>query len=266
MRVPTCIIGVKMVALMDLANIFFLDTWGTEEAKRKWLETKGDLPIFFGVEAHVPPDLANIQVSSRKELLVGFSLATLTLLTLYLSFILPYSAHTSHMSSRSLHVHDPHTGIKDFTRESVRLDDSENFQFPETPRLVKERSTSGRKRRRSRSRRGLSRYFKALWWRFKHERPSLSFVLGRLGVTKTECQIALVCHAHSYLMNLPAGVRGLLVMITSRFSDLSEYEEGIVTGLGGGTCDSFYQSENRICPDPYDVISDFLGRHVLHEF
>lgn len=66
MRVPTCIIGVKMVALMDLANIFFLDTWGTEEAKRKWLETKGDLPIFFGVEAHVPPDLANIQVRKRR--------------------------------------------------------------------------------------------------------------------------------------------------------------------------------------------------------
>ncbi|XP_047477967.1 uncharacterized protein LOC125031322 [Penaeus chinensis] len=202
MRVPTCIIGIKMVTVMDLANIFFLDTWGTEEAKRKWLETKGELPIIFGVEAHVPPDLANIQVSPRKELLVGFSLATLTLLTLYLSFILPYSAHTSHVSPRSLHVH----GLP--TRESVRLDDNENLQFLETPRRVKERSTSGRKRRRSRSRRGLSRYFKALWWRFKHERPSLSFVLGRLGVTRTECQIALVCHAHSYLMDLPAGREG----------------------------------------------------------
>lgn len=155
-------------------------------------------------------------MSSRKELLVGFSLATLTLLTLYLSFILPYSAHTSHASPRSLHAHGPLAGSQDLPRprESVRLEEGVDYPRPETPRLAKERHASGRKRRRSRSRRGLSRYFEALWRRFKHERPSLSVVLGRLGVTRIECQMALVCHAHLYLMDLPAGVRGLLVMIT----------------------------------------------------
>lgn len=141
------------------------------------------------------------------------SLASLTLVTLYLSFILPYSAHTPPMSPRSLRALSPPTGSNGQRgpRESLPF---ENLPMPETPRLVTESPTSGRCWRRSRSRRVLSRYFQTLWRRFKRERPSLRVALGRLGVTRAECQMALVCHVHTYLMDLPAGVGGLLVMIT----------------------------------------------------
>ena len=64
---PALYLGIKVAMYGDLANMFFLESWGTEYNKWHWMRTKGEIPIYFGPDLQTHPDLANLQVNPLKK-------------------------------------------------------------------------------------------------------------------------------------------------------------------------------------------------------
>ncbi|CAL4076043.1 unnamed protein product [Meganyctiphanes norvegica] len=223
MRLPQASVNIKILAAVDLANIFYLEQWGTQEEKQMYLSEKSDTPVILGPTIEMPLDFANLQDSTGNGFITSkAAISLLSLIVVYKGLVLPM------------------TRGKTITN-----------------------SIPGNSRKRRKKRSSLTNiiqeYINPWIMAGLEDQPRLTDILTKLGVPERKCQDRLVCQAFTYLPHLPHGIRDLLVVLSKRMVDLPDYELAIVYGLGGGGCDLLHVDlppDN--CPDPIDLVNQFL--------
>jgi len=239
MRIPEVTLGIQIKAAVELANIFYLDQWGSLEEKRLFLsERTDDTPITIGPKIKLPLDVANIQEYAGNGFLTSkMAFSILTLIVVYKGFVLPIVTNGTSFTKK--------------TKRNIGIQDN-------TKRSRKKRSSLTSK---------IQEYINPWVIAGLEHQPKLANILSKMGVPERNCQERLVCQAYTHLPNLPHGIRDLLVVLSKRMVDLHEFELAMVYGLGGGGCDFLHldqlQQPTNICEDPTELVNNFLSTNTI---
>lgn len=227
MRIPIAAVGIKIQASVDLANIFYLDQWGTQDEKRFYMSSQNtNTPIIIGPQIDLPLDMANIQdIAGQGFMTSNMAMSILSMIVVYKGLILPITkGDFSHkINKRNI----PSQHIKNKKSRKKRSTLTNIIQEYISPWII-----AG----------------------FENQ-PMLDEILAKMGVPKRKCQEQLVCQAYTNLPHLPHGIMDLVVVFSKHFVDLPEYELAMVYGLGGG-CDSLHPDmPHGYCLDPVDLVN-----------